>query len=59
MQGVFGFHLLGHSQKMELLFDSGQPLICLEWFFGLFEDRRLGIQEVLEITILIQPRPWQ
>jgi hypothetical protein len=38
---------------MELLFNCIQPFIHLKWFFGLFEDRRLSIQKVLEVTELI------
>ena len=42
---------------MELILYLVKPFICLEWFFGLFEDRRLGVMEILERAILIWLRP--
>ena len=42
---------------MELLLNSADPLIHLEWFLGHLEDRRLGIQKILEGVVLIWLRP--
>jgi len=42
---------------MELLLYRVKPLIRLERFFSLFEDRRLGVLEILERAILIWLRP--
>jgi len=42
---------------MELLLYRVKPFIRLERFFGLFEDGRLGVLEILERAILIWLRP--
>jgi len=42
---------------MELLPNSVEPFIRLERFFGHLENRRLGIQEILESVVLIRLRP--
>ena len=42
---------------MELLLNSVEPFIRLQRFFGHLEDRRLGVQEILESVVLIQLRP--
>ena len=44
-------------QQMELLLNSVEPLIRLERFRGHLEDRRLGIQKILEGAILIWLKP--
>ena len=41
---------------MELLLNSVEPFIRLERFFCHLEDRRLGVQEILESAVLIQLR---
>ena len=38
---------------MKLLLNCVQPFLCLEWLFSLLENRRLGILEILEITVLV------
>jgi len=38
---------------MELLLNSVEPLIRLELFLSHLEDRRLGVQEILESVVLI------
>jgi len=38
---------------MELLLNGVQPFIGLQWFFVFLENRRLGVQEVLEAVVLI------
>ena len=38
---------------MKLLFKCVQPFLYLEWLFSLLENRWLGIQEILEITVLV------
>ena len=45
---IFGLLMLGNPQQTELLLYRVMPLIRLEQFFGLFEDKRLGVLEVLE-----------
>ena len=49
--------MLSNPQQIELLLYRVMPFFCLEWFFGLFEDRRLGVLEILERAVLIQLRP--
>ena len=49
--------VFGDPQQMELLLNSVEPLIRLELFLGHLEDRRLGIQKILEGAILIWLRP--
>ena len=50
---ILSFYLLSQPQQMKLLFKCVQPFLCLEWLFRLLENRRLGILEILEITILV------
>ena len=50
---ILSFHWLSQPQQTKLLFKCVQPFLCLEWFFSLLENRGLGIQEILEITILV------
>ena len=57
MGRIFGLQMLGNPQQMELLLYRVKPLIRLERFFSLFEDRRLGVLEILERAILIWLRP--
>ena len=42
---------------MELLLNSVEPFICLERFFDHLENRRLGVQEILESAVLIRLKP--
>ena len=49
--------VLGDPQQMELLLNSVEPLIRLKRFLGHLEDRRLGIQKILEDAVLIWLRP--
>ena len=42
---------------MELLLDCVMPFIRLERFFDHLEDRRLGVQEILESAVLVWLRP--
>ena len=44
-------------QQMELLLNSVEPLIRLERFLYHLENRRLGIQKILEGDVLIWLRP--
>ena len=57
MGPIFSLQMLSNPQQMELLLYCVQPLIRLERFFGLFEDRRLGVLEILERAVLIWLRP--
>ena len=49
--------MLSNTQQMELLLYRVKPFIRLERFFGLFEDIRLGVLEILERALLIWLRP--
>ena len=49
--------MLSNPQQTELLLYRVKPLIRLEWFFGLFEDRGLSVLEVFEQAVLIWFRP--
>ena len=57
MGRIFSLQILSNPQQTELLLYRVKPLIHLEWFFGLFEDRRLGVLEIFERAILIRFRP--
>ena len=48
MGHIFSLQMLSNTQQMELLLYRVKPFICLERFFGLFEDRRLGVLEIFE-----------
>ena len=50
--------MLSNPQQMELLLYRVMPLIRLEWFFDLFEDRGLSVLEVFEQAVLIWFRPF-
>ena len=50
---IFSLQMLHDPQQMKLLLYCVQPLIRLEWFFSLFEDRGLSVLEVFERAILI------
>ena len=54
---VLCLHGFSDSQQAELLLNGIQPLVCLERFFGLFEDRRLSVLKILEGAILVWYRP--
>ena len=45
------------TQQAKLLLNGIQPLVCLEQFFYLFEDRRLSVLKILEGAILVWFRP--
>ena len=57
MGHIFSLQILSNPQQTELLLYRVKPFICLEQFFSLFEDRRLGVLEILERAILIWLRP--
>ena len=57
MGHIFYLLMLSNPQQIELLLYSVKPFILLERFFGLFEDRRLGVLEILERAVLIWLRP--
>ena len=57
MRRVLNLLMLRYPQQTKLLLYYVQPLIRLERFFSLFEDRRLGVLEILERAILIRLRP--
>ena len=57
MRRVLNLLMLRYPQQTKLLLYYVQPLIRLERFFSLFEDRRLGVLKILERAILIWLRP--
>ena len=57
MGRIFSLQMLSNPEQMELLFYRVKPFIHLERFFDLFEDRRLGVLEILERAVLILVRP--
>ena len=54
---IFGLQMLSNPQQTELLLYRVKPLIRLERFFDLFEDRGLSVLEVFERAVLIWFRP--
>ena len=57
MGHIFSLQILSNPQQTELLLYRVKPFICLEQFFSLFEDRRLGVLEILKSTVLIWLKP--
>ena len=57
MGRIFYLLVFGDPQQTELLLNSVEPLIRLERFLYHLEDRRLGIQKILEGAILVWLRP--
>ena len=55
---VLYLHGFSDSQQAELLLNVIQPLVCLERFLYLFEDRRLSVLKILEGAILVWFRPF-
>ena len=53
MGRILSLLVLGDPQQMELLLNCVEPLVCLERFLSHLEDKRLGVQEILERAILI------
>ena len=45
--------MLGDPQQIELLLNSVEPLVRLERFSSHLENRRLGIQKILEGAVLV------
>ena len=57
MGRIFCLLVLGDPQQTKFLLNSFEPLIRLERFLGHLEDRRLGIQKILEGAVLVWLRP--
>ena len=57
MRRILDLLMLRYPQQTELLLYRVKPLIRLERFFCLFEDRGLSILEVIERVVLIWFRP--
>ena len=57
MGRIFCILMLSNPHQIELLLYHVKPFIRLEQFFGHFDDRRLGILEILERALLIWLRP--
>ena len=53
MGRIFCLLMFCDPQYTELLLNSVEPFIRLEWFFGHLENRGLGVQEILESAVLI------
>jgi hypothetical protein len=45
-------------KQVEFLLNSIQPFISLQRFLRLLKERGLGVEEVLEITVLIWLMSW-
>ena len=48
MGRIFRLQMLSNPQQTKLLLYRVEPFIRLEQFFGLFEDKRLGVLEIFE-----------
>ena len=57
MGHILSLLVLGDPQQTKLLLNSVEPLVRLERFLCLLENRRLGIQKILEGAILVWLRP--
>ena len=57
MRRILDLPMLSNPQQTKLLLYHIKPFIYLERFFGLFEDRMLGVLEILERVVLIWFRP--
>ena len=57
MRCILGLLMLYYPKQTKLLLYCVQPLIRLERFFSLFEDRRLDVLEIFEQAILIRFKP--
>ena len=57
MGHILSLLVLDDPQQTKLLLNSVEPLVRLERFLCLLENRRLGIQKILEGAILIWLRP--
>jgi hypothetical protein len=50
---ILGLQLISQTEQMELLLNGIQPLISLQRFLRLLEERGLSVKKVLEVTMLI------
>jgi len=50
----FRLQFLSHPQQTEFLLESVEPFIGFQRFRSLLENWRLGVLEILEITVLIR-----
>jgi hypothetical protein len=50
---ILGLQLISQTEQAELLLNGIQPLISLQRFLCLLEERGLGVKKILEITIII------
>ena len=57
MGRILSLLVLDEPQQTELLLNSVEPLVRLERFLCHLEDRRLGIQKILEGAVLIWLKP--
>ena len=57
MGHIFSLQMLSNPQQTKLMLYRVKPFIHLARFFGLFEDGRLGVLEILERVVLIWLRP--
>jgi hypothetical protein len=53
VRSIFSLQLLSQTKQTELLLNGIQPLISLQRFLRLLKERGLGIQKLLEITMLV------
>jgi hypothetical protein len=50
---ILGLQLLYQTKQPELLLNGIQPLISLQRFLRLLKERGFGVEEILEVTMLI------
>jgi hypothetical protein len=50
---ILDLQFIGQMKQTELLLNGIQPVISLQRFLRLLKERGLGIEKVLEITVLI------
>jgi hypothetical protein len=50
---ILGLQLFGQTKQTKLLLNGIQPLISLQRFIRLLKEWGLGVEKVLEVTMLI------
>jgi hypothetical protein len=53
VRSIFSLQLLSQTKQTKLLLNDIQPFISFQRFLRLFKERGLGIQKLLEITMLV------
>jgi hypothetical protein len=53
VRSIFSLQLLSQTKQTELLINGIQPLISLQRFLHLLKEWGLGVQKLLEVTMLV------